>query len=260
MKTFLFGFLIGLVFCVSALASPVVIDLSRSHTVDDLKKSGLVMREIGGGTDEHDFTFKNQEVEIRLPGGRSIRQKVKLGIIDTKDGFLNELSMSGDVMPHEQAVLVARSFNLSFGLPDDDLNQWNLHNLGQISDGNPYSISANLRFYPRVGMGIKPSMNALYPWVIRLVISWDWDKQRDWNEDRAWREFPASTNAAISFNPPSGQKYERRDAYKESLAAQAKLEQKLALKNWLKPWLWIIGAVFLLAVIVAILFKFRRKS
>jgi hypothetical protein len=228
---------------VSATAAPVVIDFSRSHTVDDLKKSGLVMKEIVGGAGEQVFSFQNQEILVRLPTGRSIEQKVKLGIIDTEHGVITQFSVTGDVMPHDQAILVGQSFHQSFGLPNEPLDRWNRGNADKIRDGTPYSISVNERFYPRVGFGIYPSMNGLYPWVVRLLLSWDWDLQKDWNEERAWRELPSTTYAVISLNPPSGLKYDRRDAHKISIAAaqaeQAKLRVLLLVVTILIATLWL---------------------
>jgi hypothetical protein len=271
----------------AANAAPVVVDLSRSHTVDDLKRSGLRITKIAGGLHGQAYSFQNQEVVIRLPAGRSITQNVVLGTIDTKEDELTDLFMYGEVMPHDQALQVATLFHQSFGLPLHQLGNWGAQNKQKIRDGEPYSISANMNFYPRTGIAIKPSMNGLYPWVISFSLSWEWDKQRDWNEERASRELPPPTTASLSLNPPSGQKYERRDAYKETLEAQAQFEKELAAKGpapapTMTPsspapistpksspvgqsepqqsttWPWIIGAILLLAVVGGIL-TLRRK-
>lgn len=288
MKIIFLGLLAGIWISVNTQAAPVVLDLSRSHMVDDLKKSGLVMKEISGGTGEQDFAFENQEVEIRLPGGRSIQQMVILGIIDSKDDLLTRFSITGDVMPHDQAIQVAKIFHQSFGLETSELDAWYKNNIGKVRNAEPYSISANLKFYPRIGITIRQSMNDLYPWVIGLSISWEWDKQRDWNEERVWSELPPSAIAVISLNPPSGQKYERRDAYKESLEEQKSFEQELAAKGQaptptmtpssssptatpksslvvqaesLKSfsWSWIIVAIFLLIVTGGVFILFLRE-
>jgi hypothetical protein len=217
----------------TAWASPAVLDFSRSHTVEDLIKSGLQIKEIAGGADEQDFSFQNQEVEILLPAGRSIHQNVKLGIIDSKDGQMIQMSTTGDIMPHEQAVKVANLFQKSFGISLDSLNQWDAINRNKGWSGDTYGVSPILKYYPIVGLAINSSNNKLYPWVIRFEMQWYWKEQRDWNEERAWRELPPPPPqlATISLNAPSGLKYERKDAYKESLEAQAKLEQEQALKK-----------------------------
>jgi len=275
-------------FAIMANAAPVVLDLSRSHSVEDLKRSGLRVKEIAGGLHGQAYSFQNQEVEILLPAGRSFRQKVALGTIDTRDSQLTRLSMYGGVMPHDEAIQVMRMFLESFDLSVTPFDEWEAQNRGKIRNAEPYSASANLRFYPRVSLGLGPSMNGLYPWVIELLISWDWDKQRDWNEERAWRELPPPTVASISLNPPSGQRYERGDAYKETLEAQAQFEKELAAKGSAPtptmtpvtsaptpmpkaspvvqaeqsksfPWSWIIGAILLLAVAGGIFMKFLRK-
>jgi hypothetical protein len=275
-------------FVIMAKAAPAVLDLSRSHSVEELKRSNLRVKEIAGGLHGQAYSFENQEVEIRLPGGRTIIQTVVLGTIDTRDGSLTDLYMYGNVMPQDQAVQVAEMFIKTFALSPGSLNQWEAQNRGKARNGEPFSISANLNFYPRTGIGIKPSMNGLYPWVVSLSLSWNWDKQRVWNEDRVWRELPPPTATAISLDPPSGQTYERREAYKESLEEQAKFEKELAAKGQAPaatatpsasaptaspkpspvvqaepskslPWTWIIGAILFLAVMGGILLKLRRK-
>ena len=112
----------------NAAAAPVVLDLSRSHQLEDLKKSSLVIKKIAGGAGREDFLFEKQEVEIHLPGGRIVRQAVVLGIVDSKKGLLTKLSMTGDAMPQEQAFQIARLFQQSFDLPLDELNDWKKRN------------------------------------------------------------------------------------------------------------------------------------
>lgn len=283
-----FGIAISMTcFAIMANAAPVVLDLSRSHSVEDLKRSGLRVKEIAGGLHGQAYSFENQDIELLLPRGRSVKQTVVLGTIDTKEGYLTDLFMYGNVMPQDQAVKVAHEFIKTFGLSLGPLNKWETQNRDKARNGEPFSVSANLNFYPRIGIGIKPSMNGLYPWVVNLSLSWSWDKQRDWNEDRVWRELPPPAATAISLDPPSGQTYERREAYKESLEEQAKFEKELATKGATStptathsnptkatqkpspvvqsepskssPLPWIIGAILLLAVAGGILLKLRRK-
>jgi hypothetical protein len=274
--------------CASAFASPVTVDFSRSHTIDDLEQSGLELKRIAGGLKGQAYAFQNQDIRILLPGGRSISQLVVLGTADTENDQLTRISMTGEVMPHDQAFEVARTFHQAFGLKTGELEDWHKRNIGKVRDAEPYSVSANLNFYPRIGISIRQSMNALYPWVIGVSISWDWDKQRDWDEERVWRELPPLSVAAISLNPPSGEAYDRRDAYKELLEEQRIFEQELAATGQAPnpamvpsasdptttpkpspavqvepsksfPWPWVIGAILLLVVVGGILFKFLRK-
>jgi hypothetical protein len=269
-------------------ASPVVIDLSRSHSFEDLKRSGLALKEIAGGKGERDFVFENQKVKILLPGGRSIQQQVELGIVDTKDGLLTRLSMTGGVMPQEQAYQVAKSFLQNFNLPKANLEEWNTQNQGRQFGRNSFGASSGWGFYPRVGLAISSSVNKLYPWVVRCEMEWGRREQRDWNEERVWRELPPPKAAAISLDPPSGQTYDRREAYKESLEEQARFEKELAAKGQAStptmtpnasaptttpkptpvvqaessksfPWPWIIGAILLLTMTGAIFIKLRRE-
>lgn len=272
----------------AALASPNVLDLSKSHSVNDLKRSGLVLKELAGGSGGRDFSFKNQEVIILLPGGRSIQQWVELGIIDTETDLLTRLSITGGVMPQEQAFQVAKLFLQNFNLPMAGLDEWNKRNQNNDFRGDGFGATSGWGYYPRISLAIDRSVNKLYPWVVRCEMEWGRREQRDWNEERVWRELPPPTVAAISLNPPSGQKYERRDAYKESLEEQAKFEKDLASKDQALsptampspsltnpppepspivpsespksyPWSWIIGAILFVALIGGVLIKLLRK-
>ena len=206
-------------------AGALKLDFSRSHTVEDLRRSGLLLNEIRGGTNEQDFSFENQEVEVLLPGGRRISQIVEFGIIDSKNGLLTRLSISGGVMPQNQAYQVARIFHQSFGLPLDELEEWNQRNKGGGLSSDAFGSPTPQTYYPAVGIGIVPGTNKLYPWDINLVLEWGRKSQRDWNEERVWRELSPPANAAISLEPPSGLRYERGDAYKGTLEAQKRFEQ-----------------------------------
>lgn len=288
MKGVLLRILVVVCIELNAAAVPVVLDLSRSHQLEDLKKSSLVIKAIAGGAGREDFSFENQEVEIHLPGGRIVRQAVVLGIVDSKKGLLTKLSITGGAMPQEQAFQIARLFQQSFDLPLDELNDWKKRNEGLELSSDRYGVSALLKYYPVVSLSIDGSINRLYPWVIRFEIEWGWKEHRDWNEERVLRELPAPALASISLNPPSGLKYDRREAYKEALEAQAKFEQELAAKgrastpetnsspaspkatpkpspavdaepqNFL-PWPWIIAILLFLAIVSGFMFKFLRK-
>ena len=154
----------------SANAAPVVLDLSRSHSVEDLKRSGLRIKEIAGGLHGQAYSFQNQEVEIRLPAGRSITQTMVLGTIDTRDGKLRQLSMYGGVMPLEQAAQVARMFLQSVGLPLNELDIWKQRNLNRGLSSDGFSASPILKYYPVIGIAVTSSQNKLYPWVVRFEI------------------------------------------------------------------------------------------
>lgn len=218
-------------------AEPVVLDLSRSHSLEDILESKLDFREIPGGTKERDFAFKDQEIMILLPGNRSFQQKVVLGTIDSENDMLTRVSTYGNVMPHEEAIQVVNKFHNNFNLPLENFYLWESANRSKVRNAEPYSVSANLNFYPRLSLGIKKSMNGQYPWVIQLSISWDWEKHRDWNEERVWRELPLPEISKISLNPPSGLTYYRKDAYKDTLIQQTEYEQELTDKGIVLPHL-----------------------
>jgi len=224
-------------FAVIVDAAPVILDLSRTHSVEDLRRSGLIITEINGGLHGQAYLFENQEVEILLPAGRRIRQKMVLGIIDTKDGKLTRLKVNGEVMPHDQAVQVMRLFHESFDLPVAPFDAWEARNRGKIRNAEPFSCSANRKSYPIVSLGVDVSMNGLYPWVIGLLISWDGKELWDRNEERAWRELPPPSVAVISLNPPSGLEYDRADAYVRTNFLILCLLVGVGLSLLLVPWL-----------------------
>lgn len=127
------------------------------------------------------------------------------------------------------------TFHRTFDLPLDRFEDWEKENRDKVRNADPYSVSANLKYYPRVTLGVNKSMNGLYPWVIQLSISWDWDKHQDWDEARVWNELSALGNSMISLNPPSGESYERKTAYKEILKIQSEYERELAEEGALPP-------------------------
>lgn len=211
----------------TAFAEYITLDLSRSHALNDMLQAGLDLKEIPSGSESRLFTFKNQNIKIILPANRVFKQSSILGTFDVRDELLTKLSIYGDVMTHDDAVRIMKLFLDNFSLPSDQFINWEVENRGKVRDAVPYSISANLNFYPRVTLGLNKSMNGLYPWVVQLSISWDWDKHSDWDEERAWKELPRPQTPEIPLNPPSGQTYHRRDAYKDILKEQAAYEREL---------------------------------
>lgn len=210
------------------LGASFVLDLSHSHTIEDLRKSGLPIREIAGGGDVRSYLFSSQEVEVMLPGGKRISQSVELGVVDTRDGKVLRLFTKGAAMPHEQAVEVARGFHAGFGLPVSALEKWDVQIRAGTRGMEGYSVSPLQGYYPLVSVAFNSSLNGLYPWVICFEADWGWREQVGWDEARAWRELSFSPSAGISLNPPSGLKYDRRDAYQAVLKAQADYEKKVA--------------------------------
>lgn len=219
----------------------ITLDFRNSHSIEAFKKSGIKINDISSST-RQSFSYQNQSLIIKLPAGRVFEQKIRLGITDGNDGELLQFTTAGVVMPHDEAYQVAKKTHLNLGLPTEKLDQWYESEKNQGRNAEGYSISANTRMYPRVSMSIRSSMNKLYPWVIGLKISWYWKKHRDWDEKRANRENPRPLPqyATVSLEPPSGNVYDRSDAYREPY------------------WVFIIGGVVAVGVIV--LLKLQMKG
>jgi len=186
-------------------STPIVLDFENSHSESIVKNSGLTYKEFSSGLFDTLF-FKNQSISIVMPGGRTIMQNVVLGSVDSTDQQLQRIKTKGVPMPIEQARLVAEIFHQQFLLPTEKLDQWYEQNKDKGLSIVPYSISANLKTYPRVGIAIRPSMNHLYNASVRLLISWNWKKQKDMNEEKAKdTNIPPPDNLKIiSLEPPSG--------------------------------------------------------
>ncbi|MCF6312920.1 MAG: hypothetical protein L3J39_10765 [Verrucomicrobiales bacterium] len=211
----------------------ITLDFSNGHSIDAFKKSGIKLNDISSSS-RKSFSYQNQSLIIKLPGGRVFKQKVRLGIADGNDGELIKITTAGVVMPHDEAYQVAKKVHLNLGLPTDKLDQWYGSEKNQGRNANGYSISANKLMYPRVSLSIRSSMNKLYPWVLGLKISWYWKKHRDWDEKRANRENtrPLPQYATVSLEPPSGKNYDRSDAY-----------------NSFFYWIFIIGSVIVIGLV-----------
>lgn len=271
-------------------AAPAVLDFSRSHTIEDVRRSGLKIKLLTGYKGSHlAYVFEEEtDVVVILPGGRKIIQKITIAHIDEVDGVLTLLSLHGGVMPQDQAYQVAGTFCDSFNLSHDKLEVWYQLNLGKQYDTTVLNLYADDKYYPAVDLEIFPGFSTNYPWSIRFHIEWNWSKQRGRNEEQTWREFPAPAIPEISLNPPSGLKYDRADDFKPYIASleaafgqsqKAKVQGSgytggttappgdVAPKAPADPvdrgdrwWFWISGAVLLLAVLWYASAAYRRKD
>lgn len=209
-------------------AEPLLLDLSRHHNLDEILDSKLDVREIPSIPGRRQFSFKNQEIQILLPGGRSINQYVELGVIDAEKGLLRRISITGRVMPQAQAFHVATNFHESFNIPTDKLKAWSSENKDNAISRRAFGTTAGWDYYPRTSLAVESSGNKLYPWVIRCLIEWGRNEQEEWSEERVWEELSPPAKPKISLNPPSGLTYDRKDAYKEIREEQEAYERELA--------------------------------
>ncbi len=273
-------------------AETAVLDLSRSHSLEDVRRSGLMFNRYTDYGDRVAYVFEGEkDVVVLLPGGRIISQHIEAAFIKEKDGILTHLDLRGGVMPHDQVRQVVSAFCDSFNLPHEKLESWYQRNLGRQHSVEDLSVSPNLSYYPRVTLGIGPSFNKLYPYRVALLVTWNWDKHRGWDEERAWREFLAPVIPKVSLNAPSGLKYDRADVLKPFLralkAADVALDNNFdvvqnkgassggtiansaaAVSNDLKApdnhgvrWrLWICGVALLLGALWCVWITCRRKD
>jgi len=199
------------------LANTLTVDLSRSHALDDLTRSGISMNKIAGGLKGQSYSFHNQHVLLILPANRSFELQVNRGLIDTDDEYVIRISMTGSVVPTDQALLIAELFHATFNLPTTELDSWYERNRNVDYATDRFSISPLINYYPATTLTISPSMNPKYPWVTRFILRWDWRPHTGWDEERAWREFSTSPNGLthISLDPPSGRTYDRGDTFRD---------------------------------------------
>lgn len=192
-------------------STQVELNFEKNHSEDVVTSSSLRYRKFSSGLFNTLF-FEYQPIRIVIPGGRTFTQKVELGNVDIKNGQLYRIKTAGGPMPIEQAKLVGEIFHQQFQLPNEKLAHWYEQNKAKGRSIEPYSISANLRTYPRVSFAIRPSMNRLYNCKIALQISWDWKKQKHMNEELAEmkNQPPPDGMELISLEPPSGKTYDRR--------------------------------------------------
>ena len=290
---YLIGSLLLLLSASGLDAAPAVLDFSRSHTIEDVRRSGLKIKLLTGYKGSHlAYVFEEEtDVVVILPGGRKITQKITIAHIDEVDGVLTLLSLHSGVMPQDQAYQVAGTFCDSFNLSHDKLEAWYQLNFGKKYDNKPVNIYADDKYYPAVDLELFPSFSTAYPWSIRFHIQWNWTEHRGKDEEYTWREFPTPALPEISLNPPSGLKYDLADDFKPYIArmeanfGQSKKAKKTQVQGsghaggttaqsgdvapkvpadpvypgdrW---WLWIGGAVLLLAVLWYAGTAYRRKD
>ena len=275
-----------LVAAIGLEAAPAVLDFSRSHTMEDVRRSGLRFKRLSDFGHSVAYVYEeDRDVIVLLPGGRKISQRITIAQIDEKDGILTRLDLCGGVMPQDQAYRVAGVFCDSFSLSREKLESWYQRNLGQQYSVERLGLSPNGSYYPRVTLGVKAGYSKLYPWCITLLLSWNWEKHQGWDEGRASREFSSPVIPEISLNPPSGLKYDIADDFRpfvESLNAdfdQAKKTKSAQAqgagagepaappgaaspKNPVAPgnrwWPWAIGAAWL-SLLALLWFVIRRN-
>jgi hypothetical protein len=288
----LIGSLLLLLSASESDAAPAVLDFSRSHTVEDVQRSGLNFKRLSdlGHSVAHVYE-EDRDIVVVLPGGRKISQRITIAHLKEKDGVLTHLELHSGVMPQAQAYQVAGMFCDSFKLSHDELEDWYQLNLGKKYDNKDIYLGSDNSYYPAVTLQAAPSFSTNYPWMIRLLIKWNWNGHRGKDEEYTWREFPAPAIPEISLNPPSGLKYDRTDDFKPYIASleaafgQSKKAKKTQVQGsgytggtsappgdvvpkapadpidpgdrW---WLWIGGAVLLLAVLWYAWTVYRRKD
>ena len=123
-------------------AAPAVLDLSRSHTMEDVRRSGLNFKRLSDLGHSVAYVYEeDRDVVVLLPGGRKISQRISIAHLKEKDGILTRLALHGGVTPQDQAYQVAGTFCDSFNLSHDKLEAWYQLNFGKKYDNEPLNIS-----------------------------------------------------------------------------------------------------------------------
>ena len=263
-----------LVAAIGLEAAPAVLDFSRSHTIEDVRRSGLKIKLLTGYKGSHlAYVYEEEtDVVVLLPSGRKISQKITIAHIDAVDGVLTRLALHSGVMPQDQAYQVAGTFCDSFNLSHDELEDWYRLNLGKKYDNKNIYLGSDNSYYPGVTLQAAPSFSTSYPWMIRLLIKWNWNGHRGKNEEQTWRDFPSPAMPEISLNPPSGLKYDLADDFKpyiESLEANFRKSKKakgsqaqgagvVAASPGTHGWLWAFGFAWL-SLLALLWFIIRRN-
>jgi hypothetical protein len=264
-----------LVTAIGLEAAPAVLDFSRSHTMEDVRRSGLRFKRLSDFGHSVAYVYEeDRDIVVLLPGGRKISQRITIAHLFEKDGVLTRLALHSGVMPQDQAYQVAGTFCDSFNLSHDKLEAWYQLNFGKKYDNEPLNINADDKYYPAVDLELFPSFSTTYPWSIRFHIQWNWTEHRGKDEEQTWREFPTPAMPEISLNPPSGLRYDRADDFKpyiESLEANFRQSKKaksqaqgagvVAASPGTHGWLWVFGfaSLTLLALLWFIIRKFGSK-
>ena len=261
-----------LVTAIGLEAAPAVLDFSRSHSMEDVRRSGLRFKRLSDFGHSVAYVYEeDRDIVVLLPGGRKISQRISIAHLKEKDGVLTLLSLHSGVMPQDQAYQVAGTFCDSFNLSHDKLEAWYQLNFGKKYDNKPLNIYADDKYYPAVDLELFPSFSTTYPWSIRFHIEWNWSKQRGRTEEQTWREFPTPTIPEISLNPPSGLKYDLADDFKpyiDRLEANFRQSKKaksqaqgagvVAASPGTHGWLWAFGFAWL-SLLALLWFIIRRN-
>jgi hypothetical protein len=205
--------------------------------MEDVRRSGLKVTELGGLTFCKYYHFESQEVSVVLPGRREFHLFVKDGFFTVSNGALRDLDLYGGVLPQDQVRLVAASFCESFDLSKLKLEEWYTRNAGTSHSSDTIVFTPNLAYYPLVTLSASNSINPRYPWTLGFHIVWNDERQRDWSEERVWAELALPSHKVISLNPPSGLKYNRADAYVRTNLLILCLLVGVGLSLLLVPWL-----------------------
>jgi hypothetical protein len=287
---YLIGSLLLLLSASGLDAAPAVLDFSRSHTIEDVRRSGLNFKRLSDLGHSVAYVYEeDRDIVVLLPGGRKISQRITIAHLKEKDGILTHLALHSGVMPQDQAYQVAGTFCDSFNLSHDELEAWYQLNFGKKYDNKDIYLGSDNSYYPGVTLKAAPSFSTTYPWSIRLLIKWNWNGHRGKDEEYTWLEFPTPAIPEISLNPPSGLKYDLADDFKPYIASleaafgqskkvkgapsQISVPGKTVVppvtavsKNPTAPvdsgvswWIWVLGGVVLVLVALWLIWRAYRK-
>jgi len=240
--------------------------------MEDVRRSGLNFKRLSDLGHSVAYVYEeDRDVVVLLPGGRKISQRITIAHLFEKDGVLTHLALHSGVMPQDQAYQVAGTFCDSFNLSRDELEDWYRLNLGKKYDTEDLYLGSGKKYYPSVTLKAGPGFSTNYPWIICLLLRWNWTEHRGKDEEQTWREFPTPTIPEISLNPPSGLRYDRADDFKpyiQRLEANFRQSKKaksqaqgagvVAASPGTHGWLWAFGFAWL-SLLALLWFIIRRN-
>ncbi|MDA0767041.1 MAG: hypothetical protein O3A87_07565 [Verrucomicrobia bacterium] len=207
----------------------VELDFSAGHSAKILEQADAdFTKDTVSSANRTSYSLNKQELRIRLPGGRTIHQKIERGSASAKDEMMETLATTGPVLPLKEAYQIAKDFHAAFGIPTDRIEEW-FHE-AESPDRRAKSFgNVAPNHYPAVHIQIHRSMNPKYPWYVRLSVGWNAPRHKGWDEERARIENskPPEGKATLSLDSPSGQVYAEGEAFEHLNDAQARLDQEL---------------------------------
>ena len=81
--------LLAFILAAKLVAAPAVLDFSRSHTIEDVRRSGLNFKRLSDLGHSVAYVYEeDRDIVVLLPGGRKVSQRITIAHLKEKDGIL----------------------------------------------------------------------------------------------------------------------------------------------------------------------------